>query len=304
VQLQVVASCYEACCFGFSTICLSELPQGHRRVARTQPVPTKSVPSPLDNLASSVGQRGGARRVPQDPEPTFELYVLGQLFRDFRHAVAYAAVLLAGLRKQLGTFASRRSGLNVALAVGAVTGGYVGTCVAAFVALPIAALVGLLVAGATAVSWGLIWLLRVADRVRRCVRRASYECPTDHERFSLPVYVCPACRAEHHRLVPGRWGILRRECQCGKAALPTTVMKRRQRVPQPCPWDHPMSGFLGFAENVPIALVGGRSSGKSAFLGGALLEIDTPDVGMLLPAPTGSETLAPSDEIFYLSWKA
>lgn len=43
-----------------------------------------------------------------------------------------------------------------------------------------------------------------------------------------------------------------------------------------------MSGFLGFAENLPIAIVGGPSAGKSTFLAGALVELESPDAGVYI----------------------
>lgn len=235
------------------------------------------------SFATSIRERGGARRVPRDPEPAFELYVLGQLFADFRFALGHATTVLADVRKKLSTFADKWSeGVTIPLSIGAVVGGYLGTGVAGIIGLLAGACVGLVVGLASGVSWVLIWALRLADVARRRIRHASYECPVDHERFSLPVYVCPSCGAEHVRLVPGRWGILKRECSCGKTALPTAVINGRQRVPQRCPSGHPMSGFLGFAENLPVAIVGGPSSGKSTFLAGALIELDDPSAAVSL----------------------
>jgi hypothetical protein len=235
------------------------------------------------SFAKSIRDRGGERRAPRAPEPAFELYVLGQLFADFRFSLSHAGGVLAEVRGKLGTFAAKWSeGVTIPLSIGAIVGGYIGTVVAAVIGVLAGAFVGLVVVLASGVSWLLIWGLRLADAVRRRIRHASYECPVDHERFALPVYVCPACGAEHERLVPGRWGILKRECACGKTALPTAVINGRQRVPQKCPSGHPMSGFLGFAENLPVAIVGGPSSGKSTFLAGALIELDDPAAGVSL----------------------
>jgi Double-GTPase 2 len=234
-------------------------------------------------FVKSIGERGGARRQVRDPEPAFELYVLGQLFADFRFALQQAAEALAEVRKRLSAFADKWSeGATLPLSIGAVVGGYLGTAVAGLGGVLVGACVGLVVGVATAGSWTMIWILRLADAARRRIRHAAYECPVDHERFPLPVYVCPACSAEHKRLVPGRWGIFKRECRCGKTALPTTVIRGRQKVPQRCPSGHPMSGILGFVENLPVAIVGGPSSGKSAFLAGALIEIEDPATGLSL----------------------
>jgi Double-GTPase 2 len=234
-------------------------------------------------FAPAVAERGGARRAPRDPEPAFELYVLGGLFSDYRHSLQHAASEMAGVRGELAGHAAKwQKGATIPLAIGAIVGGYLGTAAAAAVGVLVGATVALVAAVTWTFSWALILALRGADAIRRRVRHASYECPTDHERFSLPVYVCPACGAEHARLVPGRWGIFKRECRCGQTALPTTVIGGRQKVPQQCPSGHFMSGFLGFAENLPVAIVGGPSSGKSSFLAGALMELDRPDSGVCL----------------------
>jgi hypothetical protein len=235
------------------------------------------------DFRGSVLTRGGPRRAPRDPEPAFELYVLGQVFADFRHGLEHAAGVLGATRGQIsGWSAKYQKGATWPLAIGAIVGGWVGTLFAAVLGALCGLVVALLVAVVAGLSWVLIWLLRIADAVRRRVRRASYECPTDHERFPLPVYVCPACGAEHLRLVPGRWGIFKRECRCEQTALPTTVIGGRQRVPQRCPSGHPMSGLLGYAENLPVAIVGGPSSGKSTFLAGALVELESPGAGVYI----------------------
>jgi Double-GTPase 2 len=244
-------------------------------------------------FAESVAARGGERREPREPEPAFELYVLSQLFADFIHAGKAAGEALAKVRLNIAALADRWSeGPTLPLSIGALLGGYVGTAIAALGGAIAGCVVGIVVLLTSGAAWLLIWMLRLADALRRRVRHASYECPIDHERFSLPVYVCPACSAEHERLVPGRWGIFKRECACGETALPTTVLRGRQRVPQQCPSGHPMSGFLGFAENLPVALVGGPSAGKSTFLAGALLELEDPACGVSV------EVLADSREAY------
>jgi hypothetical protein len=235
------------------------------------------------DFKASVLTRGGQRRSPRDPEPAFELYVLGQVFEDFRHALEHAAGILGSTRGQIAGWSKKyQKGATWPVAAGAVVGGYVGTLFAGALGVVCGIAVAAVVGVVAGISWVLIWMLRLADALRRRVRRASYECPTDHERFALPVYVCPSCGAEHPRLVPGRWGIFKRECKCGKTALPTTVIGGRQRVPQQCPAGHLMSGFLGFAENLPIAIVGGPSSGKSTLLAGALVELESPDAGVYI----------------------
>lgn len=227
------------------------------------------------SLGRRVRSRGGADRRVLTPEPAFELYVLGQLGRDLRSAGTDAWGVMQRLRGLTGKFAADHGdGMTLPLGIGALVGGFVGTGLGAVVAglltLPVLIVAGVVMAGA----WALIGVLRAAEAVRKRVRRAGYECPVDHERFPLPVYVCPGCGIEHRRLVPGRWGIVKRECECGRVALPTMVLNGRQRIPQRCPSGHPIAGIIGYAENLRLALVAGPRAGKSTFLAGALHELD------------------------------
>lgn len=227
------------------------------------------------DLGGSVVSRGRERRQPLPPEPAFQLYILGQLKDDLQAALEHAWEAMLSFRETCNQFAENyKSGSTMPLAWGVIAGGYMAPVLGAglglIVAAPILIVAGLLIVGA----WLLVGLLRLAEAVRRWIRRTAYECPHDHERFPLPVYVCPSCGSEHHQLVPGRWGIFRRECSCENVALPTTVLGGRQRVPQRCPSGHPMSGLIGFAETLRIALVAGPRAGKTTYLAGAMLEFE------------------------------
>lgn len=227
------------------------------------------------DLGKSITTRGRARRRPLDPEPAFQLYILGQLKSDLGAALDHAWKEILRFRETCVEFAKPYAeGWTAPLAWGVVAGGYlapvIGAALGMIVAAPILLVAGVLIVGA----WILVGLLRLAEAARRRIRRTAYECPHDHERFPLPVYVCPGCGAEHRQLVPGRWGIFRRECACEQVSLPTTVIGGRQRVPQKCPSGHPMSGLIGFAETLRIALVAGPRAGKTTYLAGAMLEFE------------------------------
>lgn len=225
-------------------------------------------------LVTRVRTRGAADRQPLPPEPAYPLYALGQLRSDVRRSVERAWDAMQAARRMTAQFSASCTGAWTPLGIGALIGGVIGTGVGAVISalltLPIFLATGLIMAGA----WLMIGVLRLAEAVRRRVRRTSYECPVDHDRFPLPVYVCPGCGAEHRRLVPGRWGVFKRECQCGRVVLPTMVLNGRQRVPQRCPAGHDMAGIIGFAEIIRLALVAGPSAGKTTFLAGALLELE------------------------------
>jgi hypothetical protein len=229
----------------------------------------------LASLWRRASSRGADARRPLAPEPAFELYVLGQFRRDLVSAGEDAWASMERARQLTVDFGeANKEGVRMPLGIGAVVGGMVGmtfgVVICAVLALPVLIVAGIVIAG----SWALIVLLRAAEAVRRRVRRTSYECPVDHERFPLPLYVCPSCGAEHRQLVPGRWGIIKRECECGAVALPTMVLNGRQRVPQRCPSGHPMSGLVGYAEMLRVALIAGPRAGKTTFLAGALHELE------------------------------
>jgi hypothetical protein len=229
----------------------------------------------VGDLGRSVTTRGRASRRPLPPEPAFQLYILGQLKADLVAALSHAWQEMLKFRAKCVAYGQRyQEGWTMPFAWGVIAGGYsapvLGAALGLVVAAPILLVAGIMIVG----SWILVRLLRVAEAVRRRVRRTAYECPHDHERFPLPVYVCPGCGAEHRQLVPGRWGIFRRECSCEKVSLPTTVLGGRQRVPQRCPSGHPMSGLIGFAETLRLALVAGPRAGKTTYLAGAMLELE------------------------------
>ena len=229
----------------------------------------------VSDLGRSITTRGRARRQPLPPEPAFQLYVLGQLKADLGAALDHAWKEMLKFRDKCVEFGQRyQEGWTTPFAWGVIAGGYlapiIGAALGMMIAAPILLVAGIMIVGA----WISVGILRLAEAVRRRLRRTAYECPHDHERFPLPVYVCPNCGAEHHQLVPGRWGILRRECSCEAVALPTTVIGGRQRVPQRCPSGHPMSGLIGFAETLRFALVAGPRAGKTTYLAGAMLEFE------------------------------
>ena len=252
----------------------------------------------VSELGGSLRSRGRGRRQPLAPEPAFQLYVLGQLRTDLEAALTRGWEEMLSFRAGCERFAAKyQGGATTPLAWGVIAGGYtaplIGAALGLLVAAPILLLSGLLIAGA----WLLVGLLRVAEAARRRLRRTAYECPHDHERFPLPVYVCPACNAEHRQLVPGRWGIFRRECACEKTSLPTTVLGGRQRVPQRCPSGHPMSGLIGYAETLRIALVAGPSAGKTTYLAGAMLEFERLAAGRRFAVDVLEESRAAYGEV-------
>ena len=101
--------------------------------------------------------------------------------------------------------------------------------------------------------------------------RIFFACPSCYERFSMPIYSCPDCNAQHTKLVPGQYGIFKRRCECGNL-LPTLFLNGKNKLPSKCPnCNHPLTAEAGVTINVHYPIVGGKVTGKSSFLVASML---------------------------------
>ena len=136
-------------------------------------------------------------------------------------------------------------------------------------------------------------LLSLADAIYRGYKHISSTCknPNCQAHFGLPVYKCPSCGVKHDRLMPSRYGIWKRRCQCGNK-LPTTFFNGRQKLDGECPvCEFPI---LNGGEHVDICIpiVGGASSGKTCFVNTAVTQIEkiAPSLGLQYKfEPSGSD---------------
>ena len=89
-------------------------------------------------------------------------------------------------------------------------------------------------------------------------------CPNCKEKFLIPTYLCPTCGAKHTKLVPGKYGLFHRTCNCG-TKIPSHVLTKRGTLDALCP---KCGWTLKGAESVPlyVPIVGGRSAGKTAYI--------------------------------------
>lgn len=96
--------------------------------------------------------------------------------------------------------------------------------------------------------------------------------PGCERKFRLPIYVCPKCHAYHYRLVPSKYGILKRKCNCGEK-LPTTFFNGRQKLDSLCP--HCQSPVIkGAHRSLLIPVVGGANAGKTCYVTMAIKKIE------------------------------
>jgi len=110
------------------------------------------------------------------------------------------------------------------------------------------------------VAYVLIPIWQAADKASRI----DQHCPHCYETFDLPAFACPKCWKVHKQLIPGRCGILTARCGCGRF-LPSTLFTGRSSLRAVCP----ACGRKLYAANAKpfsIQLIGGNSSGKTAFL--------------------------------------
>lgn len=115
------------------------------------------------------------------------------------------------------------------------------------------------------ILFSVVW---VGDRIYLKVKNISSVCPACHEKYLIPTYRC-SCGREHTQLIPSKYGIFHRRCECGKLLGTTFLSKRGKDMTVVCPnCNVIMSGYSAGTARVPICIpvIGGRSSGKSAFI--------------------------------------
>lgn len=117
-------------------------------------------------------------------------------------------------------------------------------------------------------------VLRLIELIYISVHRIFGACPYCKNRYSLPVYLCD-CGAEHDHLVPGKYGVIKRRCICGKT-LPTSILTGRAGLKARCPiCARMLDNSLGVQESVPICVpvIGGPSVGKTCYITAVMKEL-------------------------------
>ncbi|MED7953047.1 hypothetical protein ACFWOG_02800 [Kitasatospora sp. NPDC058406] len=216
---------------------------------------------------------------PQDePQPAHRAYAFGPARRDLRLVAVHGR--RAHRRRTADALRAVTDELRIGRDVVLALAGYTGALSAALVTLPLLAaalLVHALVVLALGTGGGLaVLVLTGLDHAALGARRLRQGvlCPHCFERVRRPAYECsrPTCRRRHSDLRPGRYGILRRRCQCDER-LPTTLPAGRYRLPGYC--THPHCGRLLSTETGRLAehalpLIGGRAAGKTQLMAAML----------------------------------
>lgn len=209
-------------------------------------------------------------------EPAFRSYIFSGVFEDIWYFVKQSMQELYNVIKsldskilshELGVITKLLQFLLVAIVtiVGAVAGGIITVMLSIIVV--ILSLFGLVVAY---IAFSLLWLV---DTIFLRIKGIAQVCGTCHNRFVRPIFICPNCGAPHKKLIPGKYGVIRRRCLCG-TKLPTSVFNRkhprRSDLETWCPICYErdtVTQVLGLSSRpVVIPVVGATSVGKSSYI--------------------------------------
>ena len=106
-----------------------------------------------------------------------------------------------------------------------------------------------------------IWLL---DRINLVSKGIFVACPNCKSKYLIPTYICPGCGEKHTKLTPGKYGVFHRTCNCGKK-IPSHFLTKRGALDAECPKCGVSLSGTG-SKPLCIPVIGGRSSGKTAYI--------------------------------------
>lgn len=229
-------------------------------------------------------------RVPKKADPAVLQYFYGPAVADADLTVRLAFDLSlrlwnSGIRKIIDSFASDdmwiTGPLGLGRVVGMTAGALVGGAVTAGCALTHLLVVGIL-AGLARTAGA---VLRGIDSVILRIRHIKMFCPVCFERVPYPGYVCPGeGHHAHHDVRPGRFGILRRRCQCGEP-MKTLLLFGSSQMSAFCPHcDHLLEHRPGEAPEIVLPFFGAVGAGKTRLLFSVVTQLQSWDAAEKLRA--------------------
>ena len=208
-------------------------------------------------------------------------YFYGPALADGRHAVTVA--YQRGREWWSGGADRVRSALHsdllpatVPAGVGGAIGMAVGAATGAVLAAGCAAVYLLIVAACTAVVRATGAVLRGLDSGLLRIKNIRIHCPHCGERVPYPGYLCPGrpqCIRWHRDVRPGRFGIIRRYCRCGKR-MPTLLLFGSAKLAAFCPrcgtlWQHSPGG----EPEIVLAFSGAAGAGKTRLVSAMITQL-------------------------------
>ena len=212
-------------------------------------------------------------KLPANADPAVPQYFYGTALIDARYALRTAyqdgrGFWRRGTRVVVSAVTQEGLLLTAPFGVGAAIGMAAGTVVGVAVTAGCAC-VQLVTVGTSAVlvrAAGI--LLRIADSAVLRVRNVRMMCPECHERVRYPGYTCPRpkCLRRHKDIRPGRFGILRRHCECGEP-METLLLFGSARMPAYCPHcGKSLEHVPGRTPEISLPFVGAIGAGKTRLL--------------------------------------
>jgi hypothetical protein len=219
------------------------------------------------------------------PEPAYRQYFFGPAMRDLRQVVTLGR---QHAQRRVQAHADRFTGwgftsppvsalvtwpTGIALWVGLVAGAAIGGLLATVVAALHVGAVGITQAGAR----GCALALRGADTAALYARGVrGMRCPWCYEESKYPAYRC-TCDRLHHDIRPGRYGIIRRRCACGRT-MPTLILLGSYRLNAYCAHTascgRQLSDETGRFREIVLPLLGGRAAGKTRLMAAILVSLN------------------------------
>lgn len=214
-------------------------------------------------------------KLPPGADPAVVQYFYGPAVADARHALRTAyqdcrRYWRWGMRITASALGEDRAILTWPFGIGAAIGMTAGTALGA-VATAGCACVHLLAVGISAAlvrAAGTV--LRIADSVVLRVKNIRMICPNPdcYQRVPYPGYECPreGCPRRHQDVRPGRFGILRRRCQCGEP-MKTLLLFGSAGMSAFCPvCGHALEHRPGSAPEIVLPFFGTAGAGKTRLL--------------------------------------
>ena len=212
-------------------------------------------------------------KLPANADPAVPQYFYGPAVVDADHAVRVARgncrrLWEQGITAVKAAFGAEQALLTWPLGAGGAIGMAAGT-VAGIAVTAACAVVHLLVVGVSAAAVRATGtVLRGADTAVLRVKNIRMVCPDCYERVPYPGYECPdpSCRRRHRDVRPGRFGIVRRRCRCGRQ-MNTLLLFGSSRMTAFCPYcGHTLEHRPGKAPEIVLPFFGAAGAGKTRLL--------------------------------------
>ena len=150
------------------------------------------------------------------------------------------------------------------------------TVIGVAVSIVISAILIILFAIMMSIIYILFMILKFIDYTFCVIYKISNKCPKCQKKFMHPIYICPNCGAKHDKLVPSKYGILKRTCNCGNK-IPTSFLNGRQKLSAICPYcqSNDATKVESNSRDVCcIPVIGGRDSGKTCFISSSIVGLE------------------------------